>query len=275
MARLLRDAGASVALTYSPGQDQCAPLVTDAVAGGEVVVAVGGDGMLASVAGAVMRAHGTLGIVPAGRGNDFARQLGLAREPESVATTLLETPSRPIDVIEVGDTIVVGSVYAGIDSLSSELVNAAHWLPQTLQYPYAAIRAVLTHKPTTYTLVIDGVERITAAYTVVVANSGYYGSGMQIAPGALPDDGLLSIVIIGAMPRLRLLRAMPKIYDGSHIGQDGVSVTAGREISISSRRPLIAYGDGERIGSLPASIRVLPGALNVVCPSHAGAGVRT
>src|SRR3546814_7968258 len=73
------------------------------------------DGMVASLAGAVVEAGGVLGIVPSGRGNDFARQLGVGGSPEQVAATLLDAAPRPVDVIDVGGRVVVGSVYAGVD----------------------------------------------------------------------------------------------------------------------------------------------------------------
>lgn len=264
VARLLREAGADVELTYSTGERECREQAGRAAAEGRVVVAVGGDGMVGSVTGAVVEAGGSLGIVPAGRGNDFARQLGLPRDVEAVARVLLETPVRAVDVIDAGGRLVVGSVYAGIDSRSSELVNGAHWLPRSLQYPYAAVRALATHRPTRYAITVDGVEHAEHAYTVVVANSGFYGSGMHVAPDAVVDDGLLSIVVIKAAPRLRLLAAMRKIYDGSHVHLDEVRVLSGREVAITSTGAVTAYGDGERVAALPLTVRVLPGALDVI-----------
>lgn len=264
VARLLREAGAAVTLTYSPGEQECRVLAGQAAGRGEVVVAVGGDGMVGSLAGTVLTAGATLGIAPAGRGNDFARQLGLPTDVDAIARVLLESPGRPVDVIDAGGRVVVGSVYAGIDSLSSELVNRAHRLPGPLQYPYAAVRAILTHRPTTYTLTVDGSTRTLDAHTVVVANSGYYGSGMHVAPDAAVDDGLLSVVVITAVSRLRLLTALRRIYDGSHVALDAVQVLHGREVALQARGPVVAYGDGERVAPLPLTVRVLPGALRVL-----------
>ena len=264
VARLLREAAAEVTLTYSPGAEQCRQLASDAMARGEVVLAVGGDGMVASLAGTVLRSAGTLGIVPAGRGNDFARQLGLPHDPVPLARLLIEAPVRAVDVIEAATQIVVGSVYAGIDSVSSELVDRAHRLPRSLQYPYASVRAMATHQPTTYTVTVDGVPHTEHAHTVIVANSGYYGSGMHIAPAAAMDDGILDIVIIKGVSRLRLLKAFRKVYDGSHVDLDEVTVLTGREVAIDAVGPVIAYGDGERIAALPVTARVLPAALNVL-----------
>lgn len=266
VARRLREAGATVEVTYSPGPVACRELVAAAVARGEVVVAVGGDGMVASLAGPVADAGGVLGIVPSGRGNDFARQLGIGGGPDEVAGTLLAAEPRPVDVIDVDGRVVVGSVYAGVDSRASELVDRAHRLPGAVQYPYAAVRAVLEFRPTSYDVVVDGEAHRFDAYTVVVANSGYYGSGMHVAPGAVVDDGLLDVVVIKAASKLRLLRALPKLYDGSHVALEEVVVLRGRSVSVRATAPVAAYGDGEPLGPLPVTAVVRPRALRVLTP---------
>jgi diacylglycerol kinase (ATP) len=264
VARMLREAGAFVDVTYSPGPAACRELVAQAVARGDVVVAVGGDGMVASLAGAVVEAGGALGIVPSGRGNDFARQLGIGGGPEEVAATLLEAAPRQVDVIDVGGRVVVGSVYAGVDSLASELVDRAHRLPRSVQYPYAAVRSVLECRPSSYDVLVDGEAHRFDAFTVVVANSGYYGSGMHVAPGAVIDDGLLDVVVIRAASKLRLVRALPKLYDGSHVALEEVVVLRGRSVSVRAAGPILAYGDGEQLGPLPVTAEVVPKALAVL-----------
>lgn len=264
VARLLRDAGATVAVTYSPGPLECRALVSETVRRGEVVVAVGGDGMVASLAGTVVEAGGLLGIVPSGRGNDFARQLGIGIEPGAIARTLLDADPLAVDVIAVDGRVVVGSVYAGVDSLASELVDRAHRLPRAVQYPYAAVRALLTFKSTTFHVVVDGVAHEHDAFNVVVANSGYYGSGMHIAPDASLTDGMLDVIVVGPASRYRLIRSIPKLYDGSHVELDEVHVLRGREISLSATTPMTAYADGEEIAGLPVTAKVRPLALQVL-----------
>jgi diacylglycerol kinase family enzyme len=150
VARLLRDAGAAVEVTYSPGPQAAQGLVTAAVARGEVVVSVGGDGMLSSLAGLVSRAGGVLGVVPAGRGNDFARMLDLPASPAEQADVLLSGRVRSVDLIAYDGRLVAGSVYAGVDARAAELVGRARLLPRSLQYPYAALRSLATYRPGRY-----------------------------------------------------------------------------------------------------------------------------
>lgn len=273
VARLLRDAGAEVEVTYSPGPKASVDIVNAAVARGDVVVAVGGDGMLSSIAGQVATLGGRLGVVPAGRGNDFVRMLGLPHEPGPVAEMLLREQVQQTDLIglTLGDAplrIVAGSVYTGVDAIASEIVDSVRWMPRRLQYPYAAVRSLATYSPVRARVVVDGEVHDVVAATVVVANSAYYGSGMKIAPDASVTDGLLDVVIIGASSRRGMIKAMPKVYDGEHVTLDEVTVLRGRSIEISGLPAAPMGGDGEPLGRLPADvparIDVLPGILNLL-----------
>lgn len=272
VARLLREAGATVEVSYSPGPRATLEAIGHAADRGYVVVSVGGDGMLSSIAGEVSRLRGTLGIIPSGRGNDFARMVGLDRAPEAIARTLLEAEPTPTDLIKAtlpggAARCVAGSVYAGVDAQTADLVNQIHWLPRRLQYPAAAVTSLARFVPSSFSLVIDGTEHTVTAACVVVANSGYYGSGMRIAPSASIDDGELDVVIIGASGRLDMLRAFPQVYDGSHVGLDQVQVLRGRSITVAARPAVALGGDGEPLGMLgpdPLRVDVAAGALRLL-----------
>lgn len=278
VARIMRDAGASVEVTYSPGPRATLDIVEAAVGRGDVVVSVGGDGMLSSIAGQVSALGGTLGIVPAGRGNDFARMLGLPADPERLARILLEGTVRPIDLLslrtgEAAPRIVAGSVYCGVDAIAGEIVDKVRWLPRKLQYPYAAVRSLATYKPVGVHVTVDGEPYDFRAATVVVANSKYYGSGMKIAPGAEVDDGLLDVVVIEASSRRGLLQSLPTVYDGAHVDRPEVHVLRGRSVTLSGTPSAPMGGDGEPLGHLPASVDgaarvdILAGALDLLLPS--------
>ena len=277
VARALREEGATVEVTYSPGPKAMGSLVTAAVARGDVVVSVGGDGMLSSLAGLVSTAGGTLGVVPAGRGNDFARMLGLPTAPADVARVLLETPVRHVDLVALtlpgaASRVVAGSVYCGVDARAGEIVDRAHRLPGKLQYPYAALRALATYQPGHFEVSVDGDRREFRAATVVVANSAYYGQGMRIAPGANVEDGLLDIVVIEAASKLALMRSLPKVYDGAHVDLPEVTVLTGSRVELraDAARAVPVGGDGEPLGALPALaeepalVEVLPGVLPIL-----------
>ena len=282
LARALREAGAQVEVTYTTSPDETPALVADAVAGGAVVVSVGGDGMLSSVAGAVAEAGGVLAVIPAGRGNDFARMLEIPHETAAQARLLLAGAERSIDLLRVrqGDGasyVVAGSVYAGVDARAAEIVDRSHWLPSRLQYPVAAVRALATYRPVACTLEVDGVRTEHQAATVVVANSRYYGKGMAIAPAASLDDGLLDVIVIEAAGRLDLIRSLPKVYDGRHVDLDEVTVRTGRRVTLAGLHrggAAVPVGaDGEGLGPLPADgaaplvVELMPKAVRVLAGS--------
>lgn len=279
LARVLREAGAEVEVTYTTSAAETPALVEAAVARGAVVVSVGGDGMLSSVAGAVAERDGVLAVVPAGRGNDFARMLEVPTDTAAQARLLLDGAPRRIDLLRVtggdGTTYVVaGSVYAGVDARAAEIVDRSRWLPSRLQYPYAAVRALATYRPVECVLEVDGVRSTHQAATVVIANSRFYGKGMAIAPAASLDDGLLDVVVIEAASHLDLIRSLPKVYDGSHVDLPEVTVRTGRRVLLSGRHrgggAVPVGADGEALGTLPADhasplrVELMPAAVRVL-----------
>jgi diacylglycerol kinase (ATP) len=279
LARALREAGAQVEVSYTTSRADVPALVAAAVARDAVVVSVGGDGMLSSVAGEVAEKDGVLAVVPAGRGNDFARMLAVPHDTAAQATLLLEAEPRPIDLLRAtrpgGATLVVaGSVYAGVDARAAEIVDRSHWLPSKLQYPVAAVRALATYRPVDCVLTVDGARTRHKAATVVVANSRYYGKGMAIAPAAEVDDGLLDVIVIEAASRLELIRSLPKVYDGDHVALPEVTVLTGERVTLTGRyvggAPVPLGADGEGLGSLPADeagpllVEIAPAAVRVL-----------
>ncbi|WP_121254150.1 diacylglycerol/lipid kinase family protein [Nocardioides ferulae] len=277
VARLLREAGAAVEVTYSPGPRAMTALVRQAVDRGDVVVSVGGDGMLASLAGEVAELDGTLAVLPAGRGNDFARMLDLPTEPEAQARLLLEGSERSVDLLGAtfpgaAPRAVAGSVYCGVDARAAAIVARSRRLPQRLQYPVAAVRALAAYRPADVEVVVDGVSHRYAAATVVVANSAFYGKGMKIAPLAAVEDGRLDVVVIEAASRVSLIRSLPKVYDGGHVALPEVTTLTGRRVEVraDAKVPVPVGGDGEPLGDLPGLadpplvVEVRPGVLRIL-----------
>lgn len=266
LARLLREAGASLAVEYSRDLAHARAIAGDASSRGDIVLGVGGDGMVGGIGGALAGTETVFGIVPAGRGNDFARQLGLPSSPEELAELLLNGKARPTDVMEVGGEPVLGSVYAGVDSEANLHANESKLLKGKASYTFGAIRAFAAWRPTTYTVTIDGDRLERDAYTVVAANSGFYGFGRHIAPAASVDDGLLDIVIISRASRRLFVTVMKELETGVHVHRPEVEVRRGKVVRIEASRDIVYGCDGELPGRLPVTARVLPAALNVIRP---------
>jgi len=302
VAAALDAAGAAYHVSESSSLDDARDIARRAAQQGEVVVAVGGDGTAGALAGAVASAGGRYGIIPAGRGNDIARVLGIPADPASAARVLLAGRSRHVDLIAVSapghpDTTVVGSVYAGVPSIAGEIANHSQWLPGPLHYPVAALRALAGWTPATFRAEIRCATAAANAgppgaadtteptepteptvhefpgYAIVVANVAYFGAGMQVAPPAVIDDGVLDIVIMRDGPKLAFLRALARVRSGTHLRLPQISVDRGTEVLLSIDRDMLAAADGEALpcaAPLPAGtqlrIRVLPGVLTVLAP---------
>lgn len=231
---------------------------------GRVVLAVGGDGHAGCVADGVVAGGGVLGVVPVGRGNDFARQLGMPRDPAAVARVLAAGRRRSIDVLSCNDRVVLGSVYAGVDSVAATIANAHRWAPAVLVYRYAAVRALLTFAPVGFRLVLDGAEWVERGYCVVIANAGYYGGGMHIVPTAVVDDELVDVLVVRASSRWALIAALRQVYSGRHLGRCDVEVRRARKVELAADRALPVCADGEPVGAPPVTVEVHAAVLPVL-----------
>ena len=266
VAAVLLDAGCAVTTEFSRSMEHAQTLARAAADRGDIVIAVGGDGMVGGIAGAVVGAGGVLGIVAAGRGNDFARQLGMPKDPVELARLLLDAEPTAVDVIDAGGTIVLGSVYAGIDSVANAIANRSRFVPHRLVYQAAALRSIVSWRPVTFDVDVDGERHQFRGYNVVAANSGFYGNGLHIAPDAAVDDGQLDVVAFEHMPKRRFAKVMGEVAEGAHVDRPEVTVLRGREVRIAADKDIPAYGDGEALSDLPVMAQLRPGALRLLRP---------
>jgi len=164
----------------------------------------------------------------------------------------------------------LGIASTGIDALANELANETKWLRGNLVYVYAGIRTLIGWKPARFTIAV-GEERIRfSGFSVSAANSRAYGGGMMLAPDAELDDGQFDVVSVGETGKLRCLVNLPKVFKGTHVEQDEVSVFRAPRLEVSASRPFPVYADGEHIADLPVTLRLLPRALRVIVPPRAG-----
>jgi len=238
-----------------------------AAAEGETVVAVGGDGLLRPIAGALKGTESAVAVIPAGRGNDFARVLGIPTDPGEAARLAVEGEERLLDVASVDGTPYMGIASFGFDSDANRIANEARLVKGDAVYIYAALRALTAWKPAGFTVTVDGERHSFTGYTVAVGNSKVYGGGMFILPMAELDDGLLDVIVCERVGKLRFLRDLPKVFKGRHLDLPYTKFLRGEVIEVSSDRPFVIYADGDPIGATPAIIRVERRCLRVIAPS--------
>jgi YegS/Rv2252/BmrU family lipid kinase len=242
-------------------------LARAAISSAEMPVAYGGDGLVAAVADAVRDADAVIGVLPGGRGNDFARCLGLPLDPVEATAVLSEGVPRAIDMGAAGDHSFLGIATCGFDSEANRIANSARLIRGRFVYTYGGLRALAGWKPASFKLRVDGVEHALFGYTVAVANAGMQGGGMRLAPEALLDDGAFDVVMIAHLSKTRFLRLLPTVFSGSHVEQHEVTILRGSSIELSADRPFTIYADGDPLAVLPATLRVLPAAVRVMVPA--------
>jgi YegS/Rv2252/BmrU family lipid kinase len=233
---------------------------------GELAAAMGGDGLAGAVAGEIQGTDTVMAILPGGRGNDLARKLGIDHDPVAAVDVLAAGKERRIDVAEAGGRVYVGILSAGFDSVVNEIANSTRLPLGTLVYAYGALRALWSWKPARWEVTVDGAEHAFTGYAVAVANSGVFGGGMWLVPGAEIDDGLLDVALTADRPKGAYLRGLNKVFKGTHVDEPGFTLLRGREIAFRADRPFTPFADGDPIAELPITVRVLPGALRVIVP---------
>jgi YegS/Rv2252/BmrU family lipid kinase len=262
----LRARGCRFRVERTTSMEHARALARGARDAGEVAAAMGGDGLTGAVAGELRGTDALLGVVPGGRGNDWARKLGIATDPEAAADVLVAGRVRTVDVALAGDTAYLGIASAGLDSDVQVIANATRLPLGGLVYLYGTLRAIARWKPARWTVTTDGQTRTFTGYSVAVANSGVFGGGMFLVPDASVDDGRLDVVLCADAPRRHYLAMLPKVFSGAHTGDENLTFLRAREVTFQADRPFTAYADGDPVADLPATFRVVPGALRVLVP---------
>jgi YegS/Rv2252/BmrU family lipid kinase len=240
-------------------------LAVAATSAGEVTATLGGDGLISAVAGALKHSSGVLGVLPGG--NDFARVLGIPLDPVAACAVVAADVVRELDLGVVNGRTFISIASCGFDSDANRIANETRLVRGNLVYAYGALRALAGWRPARFEVTLDDREPKTlTGYTVAVANSGAYGGGMLMAPSASPDDGMLDVVMVEDVPKLRFLRLLPTVFKGEHVRQRAVHVSRAREVVVTADRPFTMYADGDPIAELPATVGVLPGAVKVIVP---------
>jgi YegS/Rv2252/BmrU family lipid kinase len=243
---------------------------TRAAEQGETVAALGGDGLLRPLAGALKGRDSALALIPCGRGNDLARVLEIPKDVTEAARIAVEGEERLLDVATVDGTPYMGIASLGFDSDANRVANEAKLVRGNAVYLYAALRALAAWKPAGFTVTVDGERHEITGYSVAVGNSRAYGGGMFLLPQAELDDGRLDILLTKRCSKLTFLRSLPKVFTGTHLESPFTETLRGEVVEVSSDRPFVVYADGDPIGATPATMRVEPRCLRVIVPRPAG-----
>ena len=236
---------------------------------GETVAALGGDGLLRPLVGALKGRDAALALIRCGRGNDLARVLEIPKDVTEAVRVAVEGEERLLDVAYVNGTPYMGIASLGFDSEANRVANDAKFLRGDAVYLYAALRALVAWRPAAFTVRVDGERHDVIGYSVAVGNSRAYGGGMFLLPQAELDDGKLDVLLSRQCSKLAFLRELPKVFKGTHLDSPYAEALRGEVVEVSSDRPFVVYADGDPIGATPATMRVERRCLRVVVPRGA------
>jgi diacylglycerol kinase (ATP) len=237
-------------------------------AGASLVIAWGGDGTINEIASTLVGSATPLGIVPAGSGNGFANDLGLAADPTRAIDTALHGRNRTIDAGEFDGRRFFNIAGTGFDAAVAERFNLREFGRRGM-LPYVRIAALelLRYRGRRYRIGLDGEELLSQALLIAFANGREYGNRIRLAPGARMDDGQLEAIVVDDRPTLSRVWSCRHIALGHIERTPGVIVRGVRSASIETDGEIVYHLDGE-IGRARGrvEVRVLPAALVVRVP---------
>ncbi len=258
--------GATVQFTERP--QHAADLARRALDDGcDVVAAVGGDGTMNEVAGALVGTAATFALVPCGSGNGLGRHLGI-HGPTALALRVIETGiARTIDAGEADGHLFFTVAGLGFEADVAGRFNA---LPHRgfARYLTTSARAFRAWRPFPCTIVHDGKREPFTAFTVAVANAAQYGNNARIAPAARVDDGRLDLCAIPPVHALNALPLVAGLFGGFLPRLRGVIArqSAAFVVERGSDGPLHTDGEVHAAGRVVA-FRVRPAALRILTPA--------
>ncbi|BBZ33079.1 diacylglycerol kinase [Mycolicibacterium confluentis] len=269
----LQDRGVDVCAIVGRDAAHASELVRDQLnRGTDALAVVGGDGVIGLALQELAGTNVPLGIVPAGTGNDHAREYGIPTgDPVAAADVVADGHVRTVDLGRIdgadGTRKWFGTVAAtGFDSLVSDRANRMRWPHGRMRYNLAMVAELSKLRLLPFRMTFDDGEPVDMRLTMAaIGNTRSYGGGMLICPGADPTDGLLDVTMIASASRSRLIRLFPTVFKGTHVNLD--TVTTRRATTVRVECPGInAYADGDYACALPAQITAVPDALRILVP---------
>ena len=233
------------------------------------VVVVGGDGTIHHAVRGLANTSTALGIIPSGTVNDFAAAARIPTDPVAAARTLLACSATPVDLGAVGGIPFCCVAGVGMDTPALKYVNSSRIRSRKLLYHLAAILTLLGYVPRELSIKINDATIQERVVLAVFSNTPTYAGGSPIAPKASIFDAQLDYCVFLDQPRLQRALTFMHMRRGRNLGRPGVRAGVANTIRIDSAAPVPITMDGELTPlTTPADIRLLPGALQLICPGR-------
>jgi len=265
--------GVDVVAIAGTDADHARRLVEGALERGmDALVVVGGDGIVSLALQVLAQNDIPLGIIPAGTGNDHAREFGIpTKKPEAAADVVVDGVAETVDLGRItgadGTVRWFGTVMAaGFDSLVTDRTNRMTWPHGRMRYNLAMVAEISKLRLLPFRLTFDGEEVVTDLTLAAFGNTRSYGGGMLICPDADHSDGQLDVTMVQSASRAKLIRLFPTVFKGTHVELDQVRTARAKVITVECAG-INAYADGEFVCPLPVEVTAVPGALRILRPA--------
>lgn len=262
----LEQKGIPFSFEYTTGKNHAFELAKKAIAEGyENIISVGGDGTANEIASALVNSGANMGILPFGTGNDFARSLGLSTDPIKAMETVIYGKPHPIDAAEANGIPFLNVAGTGFDvdviiytEKFKKRFNGA------LPYLLGIFQSLLHLKPATFTVTADGETFTERALLFDACNGAFFAGGLNVAPLAAYNDGMLDVCILKNLSIPAFLMLLPRFAKGKHLNSKHIMYFKAKEITVESDRECLLNLDGELGSSTPVTFKILPNALNML-----------
>jgi YegS/Rv2252/BmrU family lipid kinase len=241
------------------------------------IAAVGGDGSVNDVIQGIMDAgladtrDVTLAVLPQGTGNDWARSLGITRDPAQIARVLAagRTMLHDVGAIDFPDSggrrrWFINVAGAGYDAWVTAHVPRP--VPSAFTYIGIALRGLATYQSPEFSVTAGDARLEGRMLLAFVANAQFCGNRMHVAPTARMDDGLLDVLAVNELSLLQALPKLGKLYTGRILGDRAVRHVRAARVRIETRPAVVIQADGQIVGRTPAEFSLLGKALRVIVP---------
>jgi len=269
VVKQLKAAGLDFEVEWTKGRNDATRITKESIQDHNIIVGYGGDGTINEIVTGIGQSgfKATLGIIPAGRGNDNAFNLRQTKKIPDIIRMLTEKHTRMVDCIEINDgqRYCLGVSGAGIDGLVSEKSLGKS---SRISYNLILVKSFFQYRPRHMHVDIDDGREVRdqKCLSVLICNGQHVGNGKKVAPNAIIDDGLLDVVVIGNTGVLESLITSRKLKDGSHIEHPKVEVLRGKKVVLATKaqKRIPVHAMGEPLGNLPLKFVCLHKKLKVL-----------
>ncbi len=264
----LKQAGCQVEVIESQRAGASTELARAAAKECKLVVACGGDGTVLEVLNGIVETEATLGVLPWGRGNDVAKDLGLPQGVEEPIRTLIDGSPRRVDAVETNGKYFLGVGGLGLDAQAAVMGNKYRKVlfSDFIAYQILPLFIFFSYPPFPVEVKVDeDLFVYEGTFLVSVGNTSTYSRGMRILPNASYTDGKLDLCITTAPSRFHLFKLYSQVFSGQHIKDPGVHYFQASQVKVRALNGATVhfFADGEILGTLPAEFRIAPGRARI------------